>query len=107
LSCLSFLVAVSMHIGLDNNYNSIHPHMRCTIDNNISGIYYNSENNISFYIGKSVDIKLLKLEYGIVSGYSENNILPMIRFKKDTFFIAPAYERTGNVGVVLGWEYKL
>ena len=54
-----------------------------------------------------MDIKLLKLEYGIVSGYSENNILPMIRFKKDTFFIAPAYERTGNVGVVLGWEYKL
>jgi len=39
LSCLSLLVALSMHVGLENEYNSIHPHARCTIDNTILGAY--------------------------------------------------------------------
>ena len=29
MSCLSLLVALSLHVGLDGNYNNVHPHARC------------------------------------------------------------------------------
>ena len=107
MSCLSLLVALSTHIGLDNNYNSIHPHARCTLDNTILGVYYNSEYNLSSYVGKTYDYKNLEIEYGLVTGYTGAPIAPMLRVKKDNFFIAPAYEVTGNVGVVIGLEFNL
>ena len=107
MSCLSLLVALSMHVGLDNSYNSIHPHAKCTVDNTIVGIYYNSEYNISSYIGKIHKYKSLEIEYGLVTGYTGYDIAPMLRIKKDNFFIAPAYETTGNVGFIIGLEYKL
>ena len=52
MSCLSFLIAISMHVGLENNYNEIHPQIRCNKENNIYGVFYNSEKNISWFIGK-------------------------------------------------------
>ena len=45
------MLAISMHIGLEGNYNSIHPHARCQQDALISGVYYNSEDNVSAYVG--------------------------------------------------------
>ena len=96
-----------MHVGLDNSYNNIHPHARCTIDNTIVGAYYNSEYSISSYIGKIYKYKSLEIEYGLVTGYTGYDIAPMLRIKKDNFFIAPAYETTGNVGFIIGLEYKL
>ena len=107
MNCLNFLLALSLHIGLDNEYNSIHPHARCTIDDNILGAYYNSEYNVSSYIGKFFDYKDTTIEYGLVTGYSGSDIAPMIRLKKDNFFVAPAYEVTGNIGIVIGVEIKL
>ena len=107
MSCLSLLVALSMHIGLENEYNSIHPHARCTVDNNIVGAYYNSEYNISSYIGKIYNYNNIEIEYGLVTGYTGSNIAPMIRVKKDNFFISPAYEIEGNVGIVIGLEFNL
>jgi len=107
LSCLSLLVALSTHIGLDNNYNSIHPHARCTLDNTILGVYYNSEYNLSSYVGKTYDYKDLEIEYGLVTGYTGAPIAPMLRVKKNNFFIVSAYEVTRNVGVVIGLEYNL
>jgi hypothetical protein len=34
MNCLGLFLAVSMHMGLEANYNNIHPHARCTIDEN-------------------------------------------------------------------------
>ena len=90
-SCIALSLAISMHIGLANDYNNIHPHARCDIDNTITGVYYNSEDNISTYIGK----KYNNIELGIVTGYSSNEIVPMIRYVKNNFFISPAYETEG------------
>ena len=45
-------LALSMHIGLSQDYNQVHPHARCTVDNYITGVFYNSEDNVSAYIGK-------------------------------------------------------
>jgi hypothetical protein len=95
-----------MHVGLDNEYNSIHPHARCTLDNTILGVYYNSEYNASSYIGKVHNYNI-EIEYGLVTGYTGSNIAPMLRIKKDNFFIAPAYEVEGNIGIVVGFEFKL
>lgn len=107
MSCLSLLVALSMHVGLENEYNSIHPHARCTIDNTILGAYYNSEYSLSSYVGKVYKYNNLEIEYGLVTGYTGTPIAPMLRIKKDNFFIAPAYEVEGNVGVVVGFEFRL
>ena len=103
-SCIALSLAVSMHLGLANDYNNIHPHARCTIDNTIAGVYYNSEDNVSAYIGK----KYNNIELGLVTGYSGNDIVPMIRYIKNGFFISPAYEHNeNNYGITIGFETVL
>ena len=92
-----------MHLGLENKYNNLHPHTRCQVDSVISGIYYNSEDNISSYIGLEPD----GWELGLVTGYESQDVLPMIRYKKNNWFIAPGYEIDGTTGIVIGWEFKL
>ena len=69
-------MAVSMHIGLDNSYNNIHPHARCQIDNTITGAFYNSESNISLYAGKEYALdRFVNLEIGLSTGYSGGDII--------------------------------
>ena len=99
-TCIALSLAISMHLGLENDYNNLHPHARCSIDNTIAGVYYNSEDNISTYIGK----KYNNIEVGIVTGYESNVIVPMIRYENNGFFISPAYETNGTYGVVIGIE---
>ena len=101
-TCLSILLAVSAHLGLDGDYNSVHPHVRCTTDSWITGAYYNSESKVSTYIGQ----RFGRVEVGLVTGYSSYSLLPMIRVTYDKWYISPAYE-TDNWGIVLGWETKL
>ena len=76
MNCLGLFLAVSMHMGLEANYNSIHPHARCTIDENIAGMYYNSEDRISAYIGRQFELdEYQKLEIGVVTGYNSEDYL--------------------------------
>jgi len=108
MNCLGLFLALSMHVGLEGDYNSVHPHARCTVDNNITGLYYNSEDRISAYVGKEFQLtENGKLELGLVTGYKSEDVLPMVRYKVGTWFISPAYETHNgreNYGVVLGWE---
>jgi hypothetical protein len=101
MSCLSLMLAISMHVGLEGNYNSIHPHARCQQDSLISGIYYNSEERVSAYVG----LEYKGLEVVLVTGYTYGDILPMVRYKKDKLFIAPAIEKGGKKGLVIGIEF--
>ena len=101
MSCLSLMLAISMHVGLEGNYNSIHPHARCQQDSLILGIYYNSEERVSAYVG----LEYKGLEVGLVTGYTYGDILPMVRYKKDKLFIAPAIEKGGKKGLVIGIEF--
>ena len=102
-TCLSILLAVSTHLGLDNNYNDVHPHARCTIDNWITGAYYNSERNMSYYVGR----KISKIEIGLVTGYNSYDVLPMIRYINNGLFVAPAYEKSNTVGLTVGYEFTV
>mgnify|MGYP003625219278 FL=1 len=95
------MLALSMHIGLEGDYNSIHPHARCQKDSLISGVYYNSEDKISAYVGIEKD----GWELGLVTGYTYNNVVPMIRYKKNNWFITPAIEKSGKKGLVIGIEF--
>tara|TARA_R100001244_G_C5076454_1_gene112721 strand:- start:114 stop:329 length:216 start_codon:yes stop_codon:yes gene_type:complete len=69
----------------------------------ISGVYYNSENRISSYVG----LEHNGFELGVVTGYKSQDIVPMIRYKRNNWFISPAWESDGNMGVVVGLEFKL
>jgi|TARA_A200000159_G_C7323667_1_gene339949 hypothetical protein len=108
MNCLGLFLAVSMHVGLEANYNNVHPHARCTVDNNIAGVFYNSEDRISTYIGKEFELdEYWNIELGLVTGYKSEDILPMIRYKAGGLFVSPAYEKHNgeeNYGVVIGWE---
>ena len=109
-SCLSLLVGMSLHVGLEGNYNGIHPHARCEINNVITGAYYNSEEKVSAYIGYQFDMPFdSELEVGLVSGYTGAKVAPMLRLVKDNWFLAPAYETSdgGNWGITFGYEFKL
>ena len=101
-TCLSILLVVSAHLGLDGDYNSVHPHVRCTTNNLITGAYYNSERNMSYYVAKTIS----KFEIGLVSGYSSYNVLPMIRYINNGWFVAPSYEKSNNLGLTVGYEIK-
>jgi len=46
-------------------------------------------------------------ELGLVTGYTSEDVLPMIRYKKNNWFISPAYENNGTYGITVGWEIKL
>ena len=43
MDCLSIALAITMHIGLQGDYNQAHPHVRCDINNTVAGAFYNSE----------------------------------------------------------------
>jgi len=99
-------LALSLHLGFNNDYNAIHPHVRYTENSAIAGAYYNSENAVSFYGGKRWEFGEIGLEAGAVTGYTTAPVLPYLRATYDDFFIAPAIEGEDNVGVVFGYEFK-
>ena len=104
-------IALSLHIGLELDYNSIHPFVMGEYNNFIGGVYLNSENNISPFLGYRFDLsENFSFDIAAVSGYSVYNVLPMLRLnynidQKTTLFIAPAIESFNNklnTGIVLG-----
>ena len=109
MSCISLLVALSLHVGLAYDYNSVHPHARCDIDNTSTSAADDSEENVSAYIGYQFDTPFnSQLEVGLVSGYTGAKVAPMFRIVKDNWYIAPAYETPHhNWGITFGYEFKL
>lgn len=112
LNCLALSVAITMHLGLQGDYNAIHPHARCDVNNTVAGVYLNSEENISGYVAYQFELPNdIELELGWVSGYTTTSkgIVPMFRITKDRWFITPAYESGPDEkwGVAVGFEIPL
>ncbi len=102
-------LALSMHLGFEQDYNSIHPHVRVQNHNLIAGVYYNSEQTVSAYSGIELSRGNWNHEIGVVTGYRESDVLPYLRTTYDLannskIFAAPAFEN-GNAGLVLGIEF--
>ena len=105
-------IALSAHLGLAGNYNSLHPHVRLENNHYIAGVYYNSMDDISVYGGLKFDYEDYWIETALVTGYDTNLVIPYVRVGKDItngirLFAAPAVETYGsinNIGVVIGIE---
>ena len=124
MNCLSFLLTLSLHLGMQAGFNEINPHIRCDVANSSFGMYYNSERNISFYMSQNLKIRESEIEIGLATGYRDANVIPLIRWKKNNWFIAPMYGRTWyyteypdrptvwfkgekDAGVIIGYEFKI
>ena len=110
---LEICFALSMHVGLAEEWNEKHPCIRYVYEEFTIGAYYNSEKNISPYVSYTWDWDGPFAELGIVGGYTGAPIAPYGRlgykFGDFALFVAPAYETTrsgSRVGAVLGVEYK-
>jgi hypothetical protein len=106
-------LALTIHMDTTGDYNSYHPHVRFEEGQFIAGAYYNSERNVSPYIGAKLSNELGYFEYGIVSGYEgQAGALPYARLgltlsETGSLFIAPAFEKIyGEIttGTVIGFE---
>lgn len=112
-----FGLAFSTHLGLEGNYNELHPNVRLQTEQYIAGAYYNSDERISLFLGKEYKFDKLGIELGAVTGYEayDTLLVPMARAtyelsEQHKFFVAPAYEKnsTGdNVGIVFGLDFTL
>lgn len=106
-------IALSMHLGLEGDYNGVHPYVRLQQDRFVVGAYYNSENRISPHAGVQYTLGDVFLEGGIVGGYPAlGTIIPYARagYKlsdNTNIFVAPAAETRNNetnIGAVMGVE---
>ena len=103
---IELALGISLHLGLNDNYNEIHPHIRYSEQGYIAGMYYNSESNVSTYIGRRWEYNDFGFEAGAVTGYPQADVMPFVRGTYDNFFVAPALEGDDTVGAVVGYELK-
>ena len=103
---IELALGLSLHLGLNDNYNEIHPHIRYSEQGYIAGLYYNSESNVSAYGGYRLEYGDFGLEAGAVTGYSKADVMPFGRATYKDFFVAPALEGDDTVGAVFGYEIK-
>ena len=106
-------MALSQHLGFQQEYNFVHPHIRLQDGFFIGGAYYNSEENISPYAGIRLELEDHGVELGVVGGYDKlGGIVPYVRYTYDLndntqIFASPSGENIRgeiNYGVVVGVE---
>ena len=107
-------LAFSSHLGMEADYNNIHPHVRFIEEGAIAGAYYNSVDRLSVYTGYRMDFNDFGIELAAVTGYPAfGDIAPYVRGTYDftdnvRVFAAPSYEDKGDelgVGIVAGVEF--
>ena len=99
-------IAFSTHLGMAGEFNNIHPRATFVTEQNyMLGGFYNSESQPSVFVGKVYNLESITLETGLVSGYSEAKVVPMIKANYNNFFASPGYANN-TAGLVLGYEVK-
>jgi len=109
MSCLVLGLALSMHLGLANDYNQTHPYAVCETDKTIVGAYYNSLDKTSLVGAYKYELTdEVTLDLGIVTGYLEDYpVVPMARLRYKNFFAMPAVEPDDDrVGIVVGLQFN-
>ena len=56
MNCLLVGLALSLHVGLENNYNQVHPYVMCEKNQIITGAYYNSLDKVSLVLAKEFNL---------------------------------------------------
>jgi len=105
---LILALAFSQHIGMNGDYNEIHPHIQLQADSGfVAGAFLNSESNVSPYVGWRFEHDAAFIEVGAVGGYESITVAPYLRAGYEIadnvdLFIAPAFETDGRGGVNYG-----
>jgi len=108
MESLSVGIALSLHVGFNDDYNPIHPYVKYDNEGVIAGAYYNSINQISMYAGKRFEFNDYGLEAAIATGYSKSNPLsltPHIRATYKNYFFIPDFAGS-DTGIVIGTELE-
>lgn len=120
---ISFGLALSLHLGFENNYNRFHPYAQYETQNNYTiGVTYNSEERVSIYATKKIEFSDNSfIELGWASGYPEfkktfgSTLAPVIRLGYEvndnlTIWAMPGGEadQNGNfkTGLIIGTQRR-
>ena len=111
MSCLAVGLALSLHIGLEQDYNQVHPYVKCETERTVTGFYYNSLDKLSafgavnFPLVNKYTEEELSIDVGLVSGYLwKYDIAPMVRLNYNNMFVMPALEGE-TTGLVFGFNF--
>ena len=106
LDNLIFSIAISTHLGMNDDFNNIHPHVQYRSENNyIAGVFYNSDSRGSIYVGKRYEYEGFVIEAGLVHGYKRMDVAPMIKVNYNGWYVAPGATET-DIGIVTGYELR-
>ena len=105
---LAASLALSLHLGLAGNFNAVHPALWLEQEGWKAGGYFNSNEEVSLFAGRRFGDSPW-VEAGLVSGY---HVPFLARVGVDTvdrvsLWAAPAAEKDGSKGAVIGIEVKL
>ena len=104
-------IALSVH-AFAGDYNSVHPSVRCSVENWSIGAFYNSERKVSITAGYTFDLGTFWIEGGLATGYLYADVIPFVRAgvpisDKTNLFILPTLKPGGNnLGLVFGVERR-
>ncbi len=112
---MDFLISTifSLHLGVTQVDNSIHPNISLSKNDLTGGLYYNTDKSISSYFGKIFRKDKLEIFVGGVTGYKlpiDSPVAPMVlaRYEIDkniNVIAMPTIDnKTRNLALVLGIE---
>lgn len=107
---LELCFAATMHFGIGQGWQDMHPCARYVGDYLTVGAYLNSENTLSTYVSHEFKYDKFGLELGAVTGYSGAVVAPMAMVRYEIgdgvdLIAMPAYGGPEqNFGLVLGVE---
>lgn len=108
VNSITLSLALTVHTGIDLDYNQVHPHVRYTDNTFISGVYYNSVRKPSVYVGKTFSLGSTTLEAMLVTGYMYP-VIPAVKLNYGNFFVSPFIDKVKGktqTGIVLGTEFR-
>jgi hypothetical protein len=102
---LELIISLSLHVGMGDDYNSIHPQIRWNQDDYITGVYLNSHSELSAFVGHRWESGDWGVELGLVTGYNIAPVVPFVKGNYKNFWVAPAIHEE-KLGAVVGIEWK-
>lgn len=109
-ACSILLLAASLHVGAQQEYNEIHPALGVECNEWSAGYFVNSEDGDSLWAAKRFERNKLFGELGLAIGYRDNPVIPFARIGYDLGFIEvsamPSIEGANTPIVVLMVQLK-
>lgn len=102
---IEYIIAVSLHLGMGDDYNSVHPRIQWNNDGTLVGAYLNSHSELSAFVGHRWESGDWGIEVGLVTGYNIAPVVPFVKYNWRQVWVAPAIHEK-KLGAVIGLEWK-